>query len=39
MAWASGQSDSSALRGRVLAAIDGGHPARAVARLFQVRVS
>ena len=38
MAWTSGRSCSSALRGRVLAAIDGGHPARAVARLFQVRV-
>ena len=32
MAWKSGQSYSADLRGRVLAAIDGGIPARAVAR-------
>jgi transposase len=39
MAWKSGQSYSSDLRSRVLAAVDGGSPARAVARLFQVSVS
>ena len=39
MAWKSGQSYSSDLRSRVLAAIDGGHPAKAVAQLFQVSVS
>jgi transposase len=39
MVWKSGQSYSSDLRSRVLAAIDGGSPARAVAQLFQVSVS
>ena len=39
MAWKPGQSYSTDLRSRVLAAIDGGSPARAVARLFQVSVS
>jgi transposase len=39
MVWKSGQSYSTDLRGRVLAAIDGGKPARAVAQLFQVSVS
>ena len=39
MAWKSGQSYSTDLRSRVLAAIDGGHSAKAVARLFQVSVS
>jgi transposase len=39
MAWKSGQSYSGDLRGRVLAAIDGGNPAKAVAQLFQVSVS
>ena len=39
MAWKSGQSYSGDLRFRVLAAGDGGSPARAVARLFQVSVS
>jgi transposase len=39
MAWKSGRSYSADLRGRVLAAIDGGSPAKAVARLFQVSVS
>ena len=39
MAWKSGQSYSSDLRSRVLAAIDGGGPAKAVAQLFQVSVS
>jgi transposase len=39
MAWKSGQSDSSDLRSRVLAAIDGGGAAKAVARQFQVSVS
>ena len=39
MAWKSGQSYSSDLRSRVLAAIDGGGAARAVARQFQVSVS
>jgi transposase len=39
MAWKSGQSYSSDLRSRVLAAIDGGNPAQAVARQFQVSVS
>jgi transposase len=39
MAWKSGQSYSSDLRSRVLATVDGGSPARAVAQLFQVSVS
>ena len=39
MAWKSGQSYSTDLRSRVLAAIDGGSPAKATARLFQVSVS
>ena len=39
MAWKSGQSYSSDLRSRVLAAIDGGGAAKAVAQLFQVSVS
>ena len=39
MAWKSGQSYSADLRSRVLAAIDGGSPAKAVAQLFQVSVS
>ena len=39
MAWRSGQSYSADLRSRVLAAVDGGGPAMAVARLFQVSVS
>ena len=39
MVWKSGQSYSSDLRSRVLAAVDGGSPARAVAQLFQVSVS
>jgi transposase len=39
MAWKSGQSYSTDLRSRVLAAIDGGSSARATARLFQVSVS
>lgn len=39
MAWKSGQSYSTDLRSRVLAAIDGGNPAKAVAQLFQVSVS
>jgi transposase len=39
MAWKSGQSYSADLRGRVLAAVDGGGSAKAVARLFQVSVS
>lgn len=39
MAWKSGQSYSADLRGRVLAAVDSGGSARAVARLFQVSVS
>ena len=39
MAWKSGQSYSADLRGRVLAAIDGGIPARSVAERFQVSVS
>jgi transposase len=39
MAWKSGQSYSADLRCRVLAAIDGGIPARTVALLFQVSVS
>ena len=39
MAWKSGQSYSSDLRTRVLAAIDGGSAAKAMAQLFQVSVS
>jgi transposase len=39
MAWKPGQSYSADLRSRVLAAIDGGNPAKAVAQLFQVSVS
>ncbi len=39
MGWKSGQSYSTDLRSRVLAAIDGGSPARTVAQLFQVSVS
>ena len=39
MAWKSGQSYSADLRGRVLAAVDGGMPARTVAERFQVSVS
>ena len=39
MAWKSGQSYSTDLRSRVLAAIDGGGSATATALLFQVSVS
>ena len=39
MAWKSGQSCSADLRGRVLAAVDGGSPARTVAERFQVSIS
>ena len=39
MAWKSGQSYSSDLRSRVLAAIDGGGAVKAVARQFQVSIS
>ena len=39
MVWKSGQSYSTDLRSRVLAAIDGGSAAKAVAQLFQVSVS
>ena len=39
MAWRSGQSYSTDLRSRVLAAVDRGGAAPAVARLFQVSVS
>ena len=39
MAWKSGQSYSADLRSRVLAAVDGGLPARTVAERFQVGVS
>ena len=39
MVWKPGQSYSTDLRSRVLAAIDGGGSAKAVARLFQVSVS
>ena len=39
MAWRQGQSYSEDLRGRVLAAVDGGKAARAAAKLFQVSVS
>ena len=39
MAWKSGQSYSTDLRSRVLAAGEGGSPAKTVAQLFQVSVS
>ena len=39
MVWKSGQSYSADLPSRVLAAVDGGTPARAVAERFQVSVS
>lgn len=39
MLWKSGQSYSADLRSRVLAAVDGGLPAREVAARFQVSVS
>ena len=39
MAWRRGQSYSEDLRGRVLAAVDGGMAARATARVFRVSVS
>jgi len=39
MAWKPGQSYSTDLRSRILAAIDGGASAKAVAALFQVSVS
>ena len=39
MAWKSGQSYSADLRSRVLAAVDGGSPARVVAERFRVSVS
>jgi transposase len=39
MAWKSGQSYSADLRSRVLAAVDGGLPARAAAERFRVSVS
>ena len=39
MVWKSGQSYSTDLRSRVLAVIDGGRPAKIVARQFQVSVS
>jgi transposase len=39
MAWRQGQSYSEDLRGRVLAAVDGGMAARAAAKLFGVSVS
>lgn len=39
MAWRRGQSYSEDLRGRVLAAVDGGMAARAAARVFRVSVS
>jgi transposase len=39
MAWRQGQSYSEDLRGRVLAAVDGGLAARAAAKLFRVSVS
>ena len=38
MAWRQGQSYSQDLRGRVLAAVDGGMAARTAAKLFQVSV-
>ena len=39
MAWRQGQSYSEDLRGRVLAAVDGGMAARAASKLFRVSVS
>lgn len=39
MAWRQGQSYSEDLRGRVLAAVDGGMAARSAARVFRVSVS
>jgi transposase len=39
MAWRQGQSYSEDLRGRVLAAVDGGMAARAAANVFRVSVS
>src|SRR3954471_17656826 len=39
MAWKSGQSYSADRRSRVLAAVDGGAPARQVAERFRVSVS
>ena len=39
MAWRQGQAYSDDLRARVLAAVDGGMAARAVASLFRVSVS
>jgi transposase len=39
MAWKSGQSYSTDLRSRVLAGVDGGMPAKAVAERFRVSVS
>ena len=39
MAWRQGQSYSEDLRGRVLAAIDGGMAARSAASVFRVSVS
>jgi transposase len=39
MVWKSGRSYSADLRSRVLAAVDGGVPARTVAERFQVSVS
>ena len=39
MAWRQGQSYSEDLRGRVLAAVDGGMAARAAASVFRVSVS
>jgi transposase len=39
MAWKSGQSYSTDLRSRVLAAVDVGNPAKVTAQLFQVSVS
>jgi len=39
MGWKSGRAYSTDLRSRVLAAVDGGSPAKAVAQLFQVSVS
>jgi transposase len=39
MAWCQGQSYSEDLRGRVLAAVDGGMAARAAAELFRVSAS
>ena len=39
MAWRQGQSYSEDLRGRVLAAVDGGLAVRAAAKLFRVSVS